>query len=226
MIEINDIEIDDTRFSMRMEANGFITSRLLLDAVDDIAQRVKSVAEDRAPMGKGENPRDRPGTLKEFGVIKKDAERHFVSGEFGSPGAFVDPTAPAIGGGFSVRGGNPLNKGQFSKRPSGGFENLPGHVFSGEGSRTIVTASVELNPAVPHAKWVHEGTGIFGPRHTPIVPVRAKYLRFRWRGKKRAMKSVRGQPAQPFLTEAYAYVNNVYANARVSELRAELAAVN
>ena len=62
---------------------------------------------------------------------------------------------------------------------------------------------------------MHEGTGIYGPHATPIVPVDKKALKFRWEptdgGRptkskdKRAFyffASVKGQPAQPFLADA------------------------
>lgn len=50
-----------------------------------------------------------------------------------------------------------------------------------------------------HAKWVSEGTGVFGPSKQPIRPVRAKFLSFFKEGKWFRARSVRGQPANPFL---------------------------
>lgn len=48
--------------------------------------------------------------------------------------------------------------------------------------------------------WLDQGTGIYGPRHTPIVPVRAKYLRFTTRtGRVVYAKSVRGIRPTKFL---------------------------
>ncbi len=43
-----------------------------------------------------------------------------------------------------------------------------------------------------HALWQEEGTGIYGPRHTPIRPRRAKMLSFVVGGKRVFAKSVRG----------------------------------
>lgn len=35
---------------------------------------------------------------------------------------------------------------------------------------------------VKYARYVHDGTGVYGPRHTPIRPKRAKVLRWTSRG--------------------------------------------
>jgi phage gpG-like protein len=70
---------------------------------------------------------------------------------------------------------------------------------------------------VKYAIFVHEGTGIHGPRKTPIVPVRARVLRWpvknqsgsgrrRFRGGATQQyaysKSVKGTKGRPFLTKA------------------------
>lgn len=51
-----------------------------------------------------------------------------------------------------------------------------------------------------YAVWVNDGTGIYGPHATPIVPVHAKFLRFYWKksGQVEYRRSVRGQPGQHF----------------------------
>lgn len=55
-----------------------------------------------------------------------------------------------------------------------------------------------------YALFVMRGTGIFGPRGTPITPTTANYLVFRGRdGAMVYAKSVKGQRAQPFLAEAF-----------------------
>lgn len=77
----------------------------------------------------------------------------------------------------------------------------------------------------PHAIWVHDGTGIYGPRRRPIRPTHGRFLVFTpyrmlgpnvfrtARGKipakqrrKIAVTSVRGQPRTPFLTEPFEQV--------------------
>jgi hypothetical protein len=119
--------------------------------------------------------------------------------------------APLFGGGFAVRG----PKGQFF---FGGRDIKPGQVFYRE---VITVAEVPL-----HAKWVHNGTGIYGPHKSPIVPTHKPYLVFRGRtGAKIVTRSVRGQQAQPFLLQAYRVANRSYVPFRLALLRGELAAV-
>lgn len=74
----------------------------------------------------------------------------------------------------------------------------------------------------PHAMWVHDGTGIYGPRRRPIRPRSGRYLVFtpyrligankrgtargripRNRRRVIAVTQVRGQPRTPFLTEPF-----------------------
>lgn len=57
---------------------------------------------------------------------------------------------------------------------------------------------------VRYARWVHDGTGVYGPHHTPIVPRRAKFLRFRPRGSSRYVyaRSVKGMRPNPFMRNA------------------------
>ena len=51
--------------------------------------------------------------------------------------------------------------------------------------------------------WVHEGTGVYGSYGQPIRPIRAQYMVFRWKGKRRRMRMVRGQPGQKFLVKFF-----------------------
>jgi len=57
---------------------------------------------------------------------------------------------------------------------------------------------------VKHAMWVHEGTGIYGPRGMPIRPKNGKVLVFRPKGaaKNVYVKSVKGMKGRPFLRDA------------------------
>jgi hypothetical protein len=118
--------------------------------------------------------------------------------------------APLFGGGFAVRGPG----GQFF---FGGTDVSPGDVFYRE---IITVAEIPV-----HAKWVHNGTGIYGPHRSPIVPRSKPYLVFHGRLGKVVTKSVRGQPAQPFLLQAYRVANRSYVPFRLALLRGELAAV-
>ena len=57
---------------------------------------------------------------------------------------------------------------------------------------------------VYYARFVHDGTGLYGPRHRLIRPVRRKFLRFKPAGSRRFVyaKSVKGMVANPFLRNA------------------------
>jgi hypothetical protein len=64
--------------------------------------------------------------------------------------------------------------------------------------------AVLVGTNVNYAMYQHEGTGIYGPHGTPIVPVRAKFLRFRPRGSSDFVfaRQVRGTPPTFFLRRA------------------------
>lgn len=224
MIEIENIEIDDKRWRIHAEEAGFISDHLLLATINAIAREVEDKAKEFAPEGSPPplGSSRFPGQLHDEGIIRNDAHEYSIpGGDEGLAGETVTGIH-AFGGGFSVRGGNPFNRGQFSGATT---TRDPGYRFKGYARpRSFIEASVYLNPAVPHARWVHEGTGIYGPHHSPIVPRVAPYLVFHWHGRLWRKKSVRGQQANPFLTNAFIYVNNIYTPAKVSELRAELAA--
>lgn len=49
------------------------------------------------------------------------------------------------------------------------------HVVQGR-TKGKFNAEFVVENTARHALWVHEGTGIYGPRHTPIVGVNQKYL--------------------------------------------------
>lgn len=57
---------------------------------------------------------------------------------------------------------------------------------------------------LPYAIWQEQGTGIYGPRGTPIVPKHAKFLVFTPRVAKGPVfaRSVRGSKARHFLLHA------------------------
>lgn len=68
------------------------------------------------------------------------------------------------------------------------------------GGNLAVLVGSNLN----YAMYQHEGTGIYGPHGTPIVPVRAKYLRFKPKGSSTFVyaKEVRGSMPTFFLKRA------------------------
>lgn len=75
------------------------------------------------------------------------------------------------------------------------------------------TYLVEIGTNVKYALWVHEGTGLYGPRHARIYPKRGKYMVFKPRvaggrlipAKNRTTvfaRSTRGMRGTPFLRMA------------------------
>lgn len=63
--------------------------------------------------------------------------------------------------------------------------------------------AAEVGTNVHYAKWVHSGTGIYGPRASKIYPVHGDFLR--WKNKRGAYvyaRSVRGMEANHFLSDA------------------------
>ena len=98
-----------------------------------------------------------------------------------------------------------------AKRNLGGIGG-PKRIDTGRLRASIHTAVVSRNgrPAVTvgtnvhYARWVHDGTGIYGPRGQPIRPRRARFLRFRPRGSGKWVyaKQVKGMRPNPFLRNA------------------------
>jgi hypothetical protein len=61
------------------------------------------------------------------------------------------------------------------------------------------------NPTIaPYGAWVHDGTGIYGPHGTPIIPTTKKYLSWVKNGTRYFRLSVAGQKANPYMKRAYA----------------------
>jgi phage gpG-like protein len=74
---------------------------------------------------------------------------------------------------------------------------------SGSGNIADLSGSkIRVGTNVFYARWLQEGTGIFGVRGEPIVPQQAKALAFKIGGKMRFFKSIKGTPKRPYL-----YVN-------------------
>lgn len=64
--------------------------------------------------------------------------------------------------------------------------------------------AVQIGPHVDYARFVHDGTGIYGPRHAPIVAHAGRVMVFTPRGASGPVftLSSRGTPAHHFMTEA------------------------
>lgn len=98
-----------------------------------------------------------------------------------------------------------------AKRNLGGVGG-PRRIDTGRLRASIAAALVTRNGApavlvgtnVFYAKWIHDGTGVHGPRHARIVPKRAKFLRFRPKGSSRFVyrRSVAGMVRNQFLKNA------------------------
>lgn len=189
-------------FDLNVESDGR-TVRLFSSDGTVLAARllrdaVDDIGERIEETAKDLAPRGKTGALKQHPVDRDEAE------------GFVATSFPLFGGGFAGRGPG----GLFVRGLS---VDSPGQVVA---RQTITVARIPK-----HAIWVHDGTGIYGPHRSPIVPRRARYLKFEYKGRLWRLRSVRGQRPQPFLTDAFLVVNRTYVPARVELLRAELAAV-
>lgn len=71
-------------------------------------------------------------------------------------------------------------------------------------------------------RWVHDGTGIYGPKRSPIRPRTKPFMVFEINGRKFRLKEVLGQQPQPYLANAMDEIEARYIPARLAELRAEL----
>jgi hypothetical protein len=98
----------------------------------------------------------------------------------------------------------------LAKRNLAGGASGPKRIDTGRLRSSVTTVLVWRNGQlavlvgtnVRYARWVHDGTGRYGPRHRDIRPVRAKYLRFRGRRGIVYVKSVKGMKPNRFLLDA------------------------
>lgn len=128
---------------------------------------------------------------------------------------------------------HPTDRIEFSGEVTEHFAFGEGFVVRGSGGRFVRPSALDPGREIAHTEivvaefpqhaiWVHEGTGIYGPHASPIVPRRAPYLRFRAYGKRWKLASVKGQKAQPFLTEAFQFVDHAYVPLRIEQLHLEV----
>lgn len=103
-----------------------------------------------------------------------------------------------------------LVESQAKRNLSGGASG-PKRIDTGRLRASIATVMVTRDGApaclvgtdVSYARFVHDGTGVHGPRHQRIRPRRAKVMRWRTRtGGYRYARSTQGMVANPFLTNA------------------------
>lgn len=69
--------------------------------------------------------------------------------------------------------------------------------------------AVRIGTNVKHAIWVHDGTGLYGPKHSYIYPKTKRYLRFKPKGSPDYVyaKRVKGMKPNPFLVNALEAAN-------------------
>lgn len=90
------------------------------------------------------------------------------------------------------------------------------HVVDAQPGKITVVVGSPLD----YARYIHEGTGVHGPKGTPITPVTRQALKFKWDGPgtstrskdKRGYvfaKSVKGVKPTPFLADALEAVMGV-----------------
>jgi hypothetical protein len=109
---------------------------------------------------------------------------------------------------------SPVQRDSFVDRQA----RIKGRLASGRD--LIIGISVSDRPR--YAKWVHDGTGIYGPRKQRITPVKAKFMTFDAYGQSWRLSSVKGQRPNPFLLRAYEDVNIYYVPARIQYLRRQI----
>jgi hypothetical protein len=85
-------------------------------------------------------------------------------------------------------------------------------------SPTEVEGIAGVLKSAPQAGWLTHGTGIYGARGTPIVPVRAHALRFELGGKIVFRGSVKGTPKDDFFERAVDAVDRSYVPERLRQL--------
>ncbi len=200
---------DLIRVKFEGDAKGILEGRL--EDVFDMAlarRLIKNAIDDTADAVEVEAKRQAPeetGALKLHPVDREDTR-------FG-----ISTGGPAFGGQESVRGA----KGQFV-----------GAVPVGTGAGSIFAKSVITIAKEPeHAIWVHNGTGIYGPRKSMITAkIPGQRMKFpRWskaidRRPQWRLEAVKGQRPQPYLENAFLIINNTYVPRRIELLRAEIAA--
>lgn len=91
---------------------------------------------------------------------------------------------------------------QLSKNTKTLFEkNTPRQSGRGANNYRIVKSENkhEVINNTRHLVFPNDGTGVYGPHHTPIRPRNAKVLHFKWRGREWFLKSVKGQKPKKFV---------------------------
>lgn len=82
--------------------------------------------------------------------------------------------------------------------------NLKRSIHAEVGSIGGFTGKVIQDTGVAkYGYWVHDGTGIYGPKGTPIVPVNKKVLAWKSGNGMFFARSVKGMKPRPFMKQAF-----------------------
>lgn len=180
------------------------------DAIFDIAERIEAEARRQAPVGDTGQLSRHPVDLEHDIRIQDEFFQEEQRG-----GVVTD--IPLFGGGTALRG----RGGRFVRRAPAGLAVgtvIPEIRGVFQPGRAFVRVAVKVAEVPRHAIWVHDGTGIYGPRRHVIVPRFAPYLKFSIDGRIFRRRWVKGQRPQPFLSNAFAVVNGTYIPLRLREL--------
>lgn len=124
--------------------------------------------------------------------------------------AAIDADKSRLGVRWGHRVGRRVQNAARRRAPvdEGALRNSIEYVVDHRGDRTHIT----IGSPLPYARYIHEGTGIYGPKGTPIVPVTRQALKFQVKGasgRRRGAdarwvfaKSVKGIRPNPFLVDA------------------------
>ncbi len=84
----------------------------------------------------------------------------------------------------------------------------------------ISADSIEIRTPAPYAPFVNDGTGIYGPRKTPIYSKKiGKPLAFEVGGKMVFVRMIRGQKPQKFVERSIEYTQNQLENIFIKSVR-------
>lgn len=116
------------------------------------------------------------------GVVVLAAAREHIKGQGGGS---WPPTVETSRGAPLFRTGRLMNS--LTMGAEGNVTRIEG------GSAVVVGTNVK------YARWMQEGTGIYGPTGAAITPKNGKMLMFVINGQRVFAKSVKGSPKRPFL---------------------------
>lgn len=219
-----DLFFDDRGALQIIGEGAFRAIQELRNAVEDIADKIELEAIRRAPDGEDRDTGREQLKLREHAVERSDAEisrlRSFADpGDFRGEGVVADIRNEAPG--FrSIRGaGGRFVKGKASEAP--GTRIIPRRPFF-RPERVIIRIVLNVPTNPPHAMWVHQGTGVYGPHESPIVSPKGGTMTFKINNKWFRRKSVLGQRPNPYLISAYDEINLSYVPIRLAQLEAQL----